>query len=75
MKSIHYLLLTAVLALVGCASAPKMNHLSVGMTKREVFSVLGSPASTAAPGNGVEILRYELATRDAHYNLVPSEYL
>lgn len=41
-------------------SPKKMNHLNIGMTKQEVISVLGSPDSTAAPGNGVEFLRYTL---------------
>ena len=74
MKTTPSLLLATVLVFSGCATAPKMNYLSVGMTKQEVFSILGQPSSTAAPGNGVEVLRYELATRDAYYNLVPNEY-
>jgi hypothetical protein len=41
-----------------------MNRLSVGMTKQEVVSTMGQPASTAAAGGGVEILRYEL--QNAH---------
>jgi hypothetical protein len=39
-----------------------MNQLRVGMTKSEVTSILGSPNSTASPGGGVEILRYNLST-------------
>ncbi len=51
------LLLVSLLTFAGCATAPKMNRLNVGMTKQEVISAMGKPASTAAPGNGVEILR------------------
>jgi hypothetical protein len=40
-----------------------MNSLSVGMTKQEVFGVMGNPSSTAATGN-VEVLRYKLAPTD-----------
>lgn len=32
------------------------------MTKKEVIAAMGDPASTAAPGNGVEILRYDLSS-------------
>jgi hypothetical protein len=60
MKTLHTLLLAAVVALAGCATASKMNQLSIGMTKKEVIAVMGSPSSSASPGNGVEFLRYEL---------------
>lgn len=64
MKSIHALLLASIIALGGCATAPKMNRLSVGMAKQEVVSAMGQPVSTAAPGGGIEILRYELQNTD-----------
>lgn len=60
MKILHTLMVAGVIALAGCATAPRMNRLNVGMTKQEVVSVLGQPASTAAPGGGVEILRFRL---------------
>ncbi len=41
-----------------------MNRLSVGMAKQEVVSAMGQPVSTAAPGGGIEILRYELQNTD-----------
>ena len=66
MKTLHTLTLVALIAVAGCATAPKMNRLSVGMTKQEVISVMGSPASTAAPGNGVELLRYRLSPTSDH---------
>ena len=53
--------LTALCAFAGCGVPPsRTNQLSIGMTKQEAISVMGQPMSTAAPGNGVEILRYHL---------------
>ena len=75
MKILYTLVFAAIIALVGCATAPKLNRLSIGMTKQEVVSVMGQPASTAAPGGGVEILRYRLsATGDDAYHHVTEEY-
>lgn len=37
-----------------------MNKINEGMTKKEVIAILGTPASTASPGHGVQILRYNL---------------
>ena len=49
-----------ILFLYGCAGTPKMNRLSVGMTKAEVISVMErEPDSTSAKG-GVEYLTYLL---------------
>ena len=49
-----------ILFLYGCAGTPKMNRLSVGMTKAEVISVMDrEPDSTSAQG-GVEYLTYLL---------------
>jgi hypothetical protein len=64
MKFIRYILLIVLVTVVGCSTATKLNHLSVGMTKQEVFSTLGEPISSASPGSGIEILRYELTTRE-----------
>lgn len=66
MKILHTLILVAAICLAGCATAPKMNRLSVGMTKQEVVSVMGQPTSTAAPGSGVELLRYRLSPTSDH---------
>ncbi|MDD5348876.1 MAG: hypothetical protein PHQ12_01575 [Chthoniobacteraceae bacterium] len=48
-----------------------MNRLSIGMTKQDVIAAMGTPVSTAAPGGGVEILRYGLT---AEAFTVPQEY-
>lgn len=70
MKTLQILLLTSVIVLAGCASpSSNLNRLSIGMTKKEVVAVMGSPDSTAAPGNGVEILRYELTNTSAATDL------
>jgi SmpA / OmlA family len=60
MKIIHTIIIAAVLVVAGCVTATRINSVSVGMTKQEVVSAMGAPTSTAAPGGGVEILRYEL---------------
>jgi hypothetical protein len=71
MKTLSTLILATIMALAGCATAPKMNRLSVGMTKQEVLSVMGEPGSTAAPGAGVEFLRYRLSAdgNEARHNI------
>ena len=54
-----------------------MNRLNLGMTKQEVVSVLGEPNSTAAPGGGIEILRYNLtspADDPLHIHHISNEY-
>jgi len=53
------LILISLLFLAACAGTPKMNHLSVGMTKQEVIAVMGEPDSTSAKG-GVEYMSYSL---------------
>ena len=57
--------LAAILILnfyTGCVTwASNMNKISEGMTKRDVVAILGNPESTASPGHGVQILRYNLA--------------
>jgi hypothetical protein len=61
MKILHILMMAGIIALAGCSTASKMNSLNLGMTKQEVISAMGQPSSTAAPGGGVEILRYHLS--------------
>jgi hypothetical protein len=76
MKILHSLILAGVIVLTGCAAtAPNMNLLSVGMTKQEVVDTMGDPVSTAAPGGGFEMLRYQLSsTRDNAYYGITDEY-
>lgn len=47
------------MVVAGCATAYKMNSISLGMTKAEVVKVMGSPTSTSAK-DGVEYLNYKL---------------
>ncbi len=69
-------MLAGVIALAGCATAPKMNRLSLGMTKQEVVSVMGRPDSTSAPGDGVELLRYQLSPQGGPIiHLITEEYV
>ena len=52
-----------------------MNLLSTGMTKQDVIKIMGTPVSSAAPGGGEEILRYELsANSTAAYYGICQEY-
>lgn len=74
MKRLYILMLVSTLTLASCATAPKMNRLSVGMTKSQVLSVMGEPTSTAAT-DGVEFLRYRLSpTSDHAFNVITEEY-
>lgn len=50
---------------VGCATAHKMNNVSIGMTKSQVIEALGKPASTSAK-EGVEFLNYRFSETDDH---------
>lgn len=45
--------------LIGCSGSPKMNQLSLNMTKSEVIKIMGQPDSTAAKDN-VEYMEYML---------------
>lgn len=56
--------------LFGCATAGRMNQVSLGMTKGQVVSVLGSPESTSATGD-VEYLIYRLSRKDPNGSVVP----
>jgi hypothetical protein len=62
MLKINKLLLAVLLGsfLSGCATAYKMNNISLGMTKPEVIKKLGRPASTSAQ-SGVEYMNYKLS--------------
>jgi hypothetical protein len=76
MKILHPLMLAGVVALAACATAPKMNRLILGMTKREVVSAMGKPASTSAPGDGVELLHYHLSPQGGPVlHLITEEYV
>jgi len=57
------LIIVVSVALTGCLSptAGKINNISVGMSKKEVIETMGNPNSSAAPGGGVELLRYTLS--------------
>lgn len=58
------LLLSLVFAFfAGCASAGRINNISVGMTKREVIDAMGPPSSTSA-ASGLEYLNYKLSETD-----------
>lgn len=58
-------LMIVIMALMmfGCASAGKMNRISLGMNKDQVIDKLGDPNSTKA-GDGVEVLSYMLTATD-----------
>ena len=58
MKSLLLITLVATF-IVGCAGSPKMNNISLGMTKAEVINVIGNPDSTSAQG-AAEYMRYGL---------------
>jgi hypothetical protein len=60
MKGKSLYVLAALALLVGCATADKMNRLSIGMTKEEVVSVMGAPDTTGVQG-GREYLVYRLS--------------
>jgi hypothetical protein len=52
----------SLIFIAGCASrATAMNRLELGMTKKQVISTLGTPHSTSAPGEGVEMMQYRFA--------------
>ena len=56
------------LGLCGCATAGRINRVSLGMSKEEVIKVMGRPVSTSAE-KGTEYLNYKLAetsTDDAY---------
>jgi hypothetical protein len=62
MKKITVLLICLVLLMSACATAKRMNSLSLGMTKQEVIAIMGNPISTSA-NEGKEYYRYFLSER------------
>jgi hypothetical protein len=54
-----HLIIISFLFLSACAGTPKMNNLSVGMSKKEVISIMGQPDSTSAKGS-IEYMSYSL---------------
>lgn len=59
-------LLISLILLTGCATASKMNRVSVGMTKQEVIRAVGNPNSTSAHG-GTEYMAYKFWASDSDY--------
>jgi ABC-type phosphate/phosphonate transport system substrate-binding protein len=51
----------ALMLLMGCASASKMNAVQLGMTKDQVIGAIGDPSSTSQMGN-TQYLKYQLCT-------------
>jgi len=51
----------ALMLLMGCAGASKMNSVQLGMTRDQVVSVIGSPSSTSEMGN-TQYLKYQLCS-------------
>jgi hypothetical protein len=73
--SFHPIILVGLLTVFGCATATRMNGISVGMTKQEVIRAMGEPSSTAAPGGDYEVLRYRLTPDHAHaIRFITEEY-
>ena len=54
------LVLLLCLGLYGCATAGKINSISLGMSKEEVIKTMGQPVSTSAK-EGAEYLNYKLS--------------
>jgi hypothetical protein len=74
MKSLlHAFVLAGALIVAACATSPRTNRLSIGMTKQEVISVMGQPVSTAAYGK-TELLRYSLSTPNQVVHGLEEEY-
>jgi outer membrane protein assembly factor BamE (lipoprotein component of BamABCDE complex) len=56
----RYFVLAVMVLLSACATAGRINRVSLGMTKEEVISVMGNPVSTSANGD-TEFLSYRLS--------------
>lgn len=61
----HILIALFTLILFGCATAHKINNVQLGMTKEEVISAIGRPASISAK-DGTEYLNYRFSETDDH---------
>lgn len=67
-------LFTLMILIGGCATAQKMNNVSLGMNKAEVIKAMGRPSSTKAIGNE-ETLEYMLsATSNDDFNGIYNQY-
>ena len=65
MTRISFAMLVFVILMTGCyPMSSRMNSVSIGMTKQEVISALGSPSSTSAK-EGTEYLNYQFYERIA----------
>lgn len=60
MRSLIVRVLLSIVLLAGCATAHKMNQISIGMTKQQVIEALGQPVSTSAKP-GIEYLNYRFS--------------
>lgn len=65
MKKLLFISIAFLFIFTGCATAYKMNDISLGMTKQEVIHILGRPNSTSAI-SGVEYLSYTLTEPCPH---------
>jgi outer membrane protein assembly factor BamE (lipoprotein component of BamABCDE complex) len=78
MKAIRFapsLVLAALLAGCSTASPEKLELIRIGMTKDQLASVLGQPASTSASGEAdFEYLTYRLAVNDRQGRTVYRDY-
>lgn len=75
MKFKSWLIMTLMIV-SGCATASKINRVSVGMTKNEVIDVMGKPVSTSAT-EGTEYLNYSLSETGDHafYGITTPYYI
>lgn len=72
MQKIMVLLLC--LGLCGCATAHKINSISLGMSKTDVIKAMGKPVSTSAT-SGTEFLNYKFAeTSDDNFHGILTPY-
>lgn len=71
----HALGAVLITILCSCASpkGERLNRVSVGMTKAEVISAMGTPSSTTAEGN-TETLRYSVNASRALFSFDWDEY-
>lgn len=56
----EFIVLLLLFGLAGCATAGRMNLVSLGMTKSDVISTMGKPVSTSAT-DGTEYLNYRFS--------------
>lgn len=62
------------LGLVGCATAGRMNSISLGMSRKEVVKLMGKPTSTSAI-EGTEYLNYQLSQSAIEFEQVEPYYV